>query len=311
LKKEQYQYNLEYALRQKWDTSAKFLLSSYKSANMKGKVPSRTHFHLDQLATDQESLETWSSVFSDEDVITAYRSNLCKSFTNMMESKKWPEKLWFYALQSENECSHEMMKLLFERMKKLPAHEQLNILFKANDEGNMVLFDKTMSLAGNESTEKGEKDQKWTKYIKSCDSLINVFHKDVQTKVYTGLLLFGVVKNDLDQCKFAVRNRASLQEKTSTQLANAVAYKHCKHCERKRSRVNVEVLEENANDMSDCLRFKLKDKTSLEVARVLPKNKSIKTFLERVKNPASTKETAVSILDSDEDSKIKRKRNMK
>lgn len=301
-KREQYEHNLKFSLDQKLDESTVFLLQSYKSADnvVKGNTQSKTYFCLEHLASHPNTLEILHSVVtSDKDVLKSYNGNLCDSFTFMMESKKWPEKLWKNVLEIESKISREMRQLLLEHIKELPECEQLDSLFHANGKGKMVLFEKIMSFACDEST-------KWTNLIPiSLLETMSVFPKDVNTDVYTCILFFGVVEGDLAKCKFAFQfGHASLHKKTTMKIAKALEECcRCKYCN-VRSRIKLEVAEDNAKNRSECLKFtELNDKTAMELAQVL-KKKNIQNYLNEAKNPIKIQEII-----SDDDSEPKNVKN--
>jgi len=249
-------------------------------------------------AINDESQDRY--VVSDDDIKKAFRNNLCESFKFMMKSKNWPDGLWRYALESENEQSKEKMKFLLECVKDFPKKTHLNNLLKTNNDGKTALFDKLMHHAGHEST---------SGHLH--DSLMIFNTKHVLSQLYQRLLFFGVVKRDENCVKFAVKNGASLEEETSLTAAIAIANKYC-WCSKERSQ---EEMENNTNDRL-CLHLKLVKKTALEIATTLEKDglekgsdkksfRPIKSYLEdemkKLTGTSNTKNLPVSLDTESED----------
>merc|ERR1712098_274079 len=285
------EHDLQCALAEKLDKSVKFLLIKYSDMT----ETAFKRFCLNDLCLPKESLKSKNFVpneksdekepdnryvVSEDDFKKTFRNNLCESFSFMMKSKNWPARWWEYALESEHKPSKNMLKMLLERIKSFPKAKHLEILLKTNEYGKTAFFNKLLLLAQDEST------SRHLDFLK----ILKFERKQVRAHVYQRLLFSGAVKPDLNVVKFALKNGASLQEKTSIEAAIQIANNFC-WCKKERSQ---EAMENNPND-SICLHLKLKEKTALEIATILETHglergsnkksfKSIKHHLEEEKN---------------------------
>jgi hypothetical protein len=287
-----YENDIQCALTENFDKSIKFLLLKY--TDMTETAFSFCSYDLAKdnlksknfVPTEEFDEEEDRYVISEDDIKKAFRNDLCESFTFMMKSKNWPERLWEYALDYQHEPSKNMLTLLLERIKTFPKAKHLEILLKKNANGKTPFFDKLLRLAQNEST-----------FGYLADSLKNNFMRKDRARVYQCLLFSGAVKPDLNVVKFALKNDASLQEKASREDAFQIANNFC-WCKEERPQ---EDTRNNANDRN-CLHLKLNGKTALEIAKTLERQglkggsnkksfKPIKNLLEEEQNKEKKKIT--------------------